>query len=185
MPEASINDVGDSPGSLKLRDVACIRQNDQLRSLYGLVHAVGMLRGDQPITLAPDDGGGSFDLWEIAEHIGRLVALAILLARRLLGPPDDVVEDEAGQVRKVGARNASYRLAGFLPRLWLHRRDGCLAVESRAVEQEEVIYPLWVLGGVADRHRTAQGVADQRRSSPLRSSRGLAARTRLSTPGHR
>jgi hypothetical protein len=90
-----VNDVGDSPGSLELRDVACVRQNDQLRSLYCLMHAVGMLRVDQPITFAPDDGSGSFDPWEIAEHVGRFAALAILLARRLLGPPDDVVEDEA------------------------------------------------------------------------------------------
>ena len=28
--ETSVNNVGDSPGSLKLRDVACVRQNDQL-----------------------------------------------------------------------------------------------------------------------------------------------------------
>ncbi len=161
MPEASVNDVGDSPGSLKLRDVACIRQNDQLRSLYGLVHAVSVLCGDQSVTLAPDDGGGSFDPREVSEHIGGLAAVAILLARGLLGPPDDVIKDEARQVAKVGTRNVPYRLAGFLQRLWLHRRDGCLAVESRAVEQEEMIYPLWVVGRVADRHRTAQGVPGQ------------------------
>ena len=85
MPEASVNDVGDSPGSLKLRDVACIRQNDQLRSLYGLVHAVSVLCGDQSVTLAPDDGGGSFDPREVSEHVGKLAAVAILLARAL-GP---------------------------------------------------------------------------------------------------
>jgi hypothetical protein len=162
MPEASVNDVGNSPGRLKLRDVTCVRQNDQLRSLYGLVHAIGVLCGDQPVTLAPDDRGRSFDPRELSEHIGGLAAVAILLARGLLGPPDDVVEDEARQVAKVGTRNVSYRPAGFLPRLWLHRRDGCLAVETRAVEQEEVIYPLWVLCRVADSHRTAQGVAYQR-----------------------
>ncbi len=50
-PETSANDVADAPGDLKLRDVACVRQNDQLRTLYGLVHAVGMLRGDQSVTL--------------------------------------------------------------------------------------------------------------------------------------
>ena len=161
MPEASVNDVGDSPGSLKLRDVACVRQNDQLRSLYGLVHAIGVLRGDQSVTFAPDDRGGSFDPREVSEHVSGLVALAILLARGLLGPPDDVVEDEARQATIVGTRNVSYRPAGFLPRLWLDRRDGGLAVETRAVEQEEMIYPLWVVGRVADRHRTAQGVPGQ------------------------
>jgi hypothetical protein len=48
MPEASVNDAGNSPGRLKLRDVTCVRQNDQLRSLYGLVHAVGCPVGISP-----------------------------------------------------------------------------------------------------------------------------------------
>lgn len=113
MSEASVNNVGDSPGSLKLRDVACIRQNDQLRSLYGLVHVVSVLCGDQSVTLAPDDGGGSFDPREVSEHSSGLAAVAILLARGLLGTPDDVVEDEARQVAKVGARNVPYRLAAM------------------------------------------------------------------------
>ena len=156
-----MNDVGDSPGSLQLRDVACVRQKDKRRSLYGLVHVVGVLCGNQSVTLAPDDRGGSFDPREVLEHVGKLAAVAILLARGLLGPSGDVVEEEVRQATKVGTLNVSYRLAGFLPRLWLHRRDGCLAVETRAVEQEEVIYPLGVVGRVADRHRPAQGVPDQ------------------------
>jgi hypothetical protein len=83
MPEASVNDVGDSPGSLQLRDVACVRQKDKRRSLYGLVQALGVLCGNQSVTLAPDDRGGSFDPREVSEHVGKLAAVAILLARGL------------------------------------------------------------------------------------------------------
>ncbi len=128
MPETTVNDVGDLLGSLELRDVSSVRQNDQLRSLYGLVHAVGVLCGNQSVALSPNDRGRSFDPWVVSEHVGRLAAVAILLARWLLGPPDDVVEDKARQPTEVVTRNVSHRLAGFLPRLWLHRRDGRLTV---------------------------------------------------------